>query len=124
MRCDWRNPRWMITPGKTVCACLDELFDQPIVVFAGYAMAALADIERIVEQGPRYWCPCRGLLAGRLGIDAGARGVERKFSHRDAHAVGAKVSRPRMRSPSVTTMIPPAGASCAAPARCDRDHRR
>ncbi len=71
---------------------LDEDIEEIVVILAGHALVAPADIHRILEALLVVGADVEQDRQRCLGADAAAGGVERQLADRDPHAAGALVA--------------------------------
>ena len=81
--------------GEDLLHGLDEGLDEGVVRGPAQARAAVAEVERIVEQGLPIGAHVERDGQGEPGVDARARGVERELAHGDAHAARSPDRRAR-----------------------------
>ena len=80
--------------GKSRARRGHELVDELVIGRAGQALLAKADVIGVVEKLLVVGADVEHDRQAKLGMNAGAGGIERELADRDAHAVGAEVAEP------------------------------
>jgi hypothetical protein len=78
--------------GKDIARRINELIDQLVVLAAAQPVLTQTDVVRILQQLLVVRAHVQHHRQAQLRMHAGARGIEREFAHRDAHAVGSQVT--------------------------------
>ena len=89
-----KSSHWMTQPGHTSATPIDERLDQRVVVRPAQPRGAVAEVQRIGQQGRVVGADVERDRQRQRRMDAARRGVQRELADRDGHPAGALVAEP------------------------------